>query len=85
MVAVIVPAAGEPVAIWRSVTFGWLVDDLLGRLAPGGMRQVLAVDGRSASGKTSFDLRLIEALPDAALVSTDDIAWNESMFGCGPT
>ena len=81
MVAVIVPAAGEPVAIWRSVTFGWLVDDLLGRLAPGGMRQVLAVDGRSASGKTTFALRLIEALPDAALVSTDDIAWNESMFG----
>ena len=24
---------------------------------------------------------MIEALPDAALVSTDDIAWNESMFG----
>jgi hypothetical protein len=42
---------------------------------------VLAVDGRSSSGKTTLAARLKEAVPDATVVHTDDIAWWHSRFG----
>jgi pantothenate kinase len=40
---------------------------------------IIAVDGRSASGKTTFATQLAKQL-DAPLVHTDDIAWNHSFF-----
>jgi hypothetical protein len=42
---------------------------------------VLAVDGRSSSGKTTLAARLQDAVPGSAVVHTDDIAWWHSRFG----
>ncbi len=44
---------------------------------------LIAVDGRSASGKTTFARRLATRLDRAALVHTDDLAWWEPFFEWG--
>ena len=42
--------------------------------------QVVAVDGRSASGKTTLARTLHRAVPGSAVVHTDDVAWHHSFF-----
>jgi hypothetical protein len=42
---------------------------------------VLAVDGRSSSGKTTLAGRLRDVVTGSAVVHTDDIAWWHSRFG----
>jgi hypothetical protein len=42
---------------------------------------VLAVDGRSSSGKTTVAGRLQDVVAGSAVVHTDDIAWWHSRFG----
>jgi len=42
---------------------------------------VLAMDGRSSSGKTTLAGRIHDAVPGSAVVHTDDIAWYHSRFG----
>jgi hypothetical protein len=42
---------------------------------------VLAVDGRSSSGKTTLAGRLRDVMAGSAVVHTDDIAWWHSRFG----
>jgi hypothetical protein len=42
---------------------------------------ILAVDGRSSSGKTTLAGRLREVVAGTAVVHTDDIAWWHSRFG----
>jgi hypothetical protein len=42
---------------------------------------VLAVDGRSSSGKTTLAARLRDVVSGSAVVHTDDIAWWHSRFG----
>jgi hypothetical protein len=75
---------GEPAAgPWRPVTAGEVLDVLLTGLDPAG-RTVVAVDGRSAAGKTTLTAALhAEAtrrgLP-CTVVHTDDIAWYHSFF-----
>jgi hypothetical protein len=49
--------------------------------APVGRSPVLAIDGRSSSGKTTLARRLQDAIPGAATVHTDDVAWWHSPFG----
>ena len=44
---------------------------------------VIAVDGRSASGKTTFAARLAAAL-ECQCVHSDDLAWNHSFFDWWP-
>ena len=41
---------------------------------------LVAVDGRSSSGKTSLSGRLAAALPRAAVVHTDDLAWHHAVL-----
>jgi uridine kinase len=41
---------------------------------------IIAVDGRGGSGKTLLAARLCRALPPAAVVHSDDVAWNHSRF-----
>ncbi|MGX6607391.1 uridine kinase family protein [Micromonosporaceae bacterium Da 78-11] len=41
---------------------------------------VVAVDGRSSSGKSTLARRLIEITPGAAVVHTDDIAWRQAVL-----
>jgi hypothetical protein len=46
-----------------------------------GRPAVLAIDGRSNSGKTTLAARISELVPGSAVVHTDDIAWEHSRFG----
>lgn len=71
------PEAGP----WRQVELTELVDLLLRAAAPVGRPAVVAVDGRSASGKTTLARRLCSEVQRSALVSTDDVAWHHSFFG----
>lgn len=43
--------------------------------------RLVAVDGHAGSGKTTFAARLAEALGDAPVVHTDDLATHEEPFG----
>jgi uridine kinase len=71
------PAAGP----WREVPLSDMVDLLLRTAdATAGRPAVVAVDGRSASGKTTLARRLCGGAARSAMVSTDDIAWHHSFF-----
>lgn len=75
---------GEPPAgPWRRATAGEVLDVLLAGLDPAG-RTVVAVDGRSAAGKTTLTAALhTEATRrgvPCAVVHTDDIAWFHAFF-----
>lgn len=71
------PAVGP----WREIPILELVDRLRRAAgAPAGRPIVVAVDGRSASGKSTLAARLHAAVPRSAMVSTDDIAWHHSFF-----
>jgi hypothetical protein len=65
---------GEPdCGPWRTCS----VDEVLDRL---GRPRLLAVDGRSGSGKTTLVARIVAAVPGAAVVHTDDVAWYHDFF-----
>ena len=74
---------GEPEAgPWRVATLGDLARLVRGDVdAQSGRPRIVAVDGRSAGGKSTLANRLCEALPRTAMVHTDDIAWGHSFFG----
>jgi hypothetical protein len=76
-------AAGEPDAgPWRTEQLT-AVAAVLMRLGQHQHRgpAVLAIDGRSSSGKTTLAARLKETIADSTVVHTDDIAWWHSRFG----
>lgn len=53
-------------------------------LSPVGTRPfILAVDGRSAGGKSTLAAQIIALTPDAALLHADDLAWHEPYFEWG--
>jgi hypothetical protein len=72
---------------WRAVPLTVLVRALTQR-GPGsigsGRPVILAIDGRSNNGKTSLAVRIAEAVPGAAVIHTDDIAWG-TLASAGPT
>ncbi|MEJ5913095.1 uridine kinase family protein [Pseudokineococcus sp. 1T1Z-3] len=74
--------AGEPAAgPWRLAG----VPEVLGVLdqvagTPTGRPRVVAVDGRSASGKSVLAEKLHRAVAASAVVRTDDVAWHHSFF-----
>jgi hypothetical protein len=45
-----------------------------------GRPRVIAIDGRGGAGKTTLAERLRAAVPNSAVVHTDDIAWNYAYF-----
>ena len=47
---------------------------------PAGQRAVVAIDGRSSSGKTTLAHRMAGVTQRAAVVHTDDLAWWHSRF-----
>ena len=72
------PWAAEPVG---SVAGRLLELARAGRAASGREGPlVVAVDGRSAGGKSTAAGRLAEATPGAVVVHTDDIAWHHGFF-----
>jgi hypothetical protein len=74
---------GEPEALpWRRIALAAFVQRLLqsaGR--PEGRLPIVALDGRSSSGKTTLAGRISRAVPGCCVVHTDDIAWFHSRFG----
>lgn len=73
---------GEPIfAPWRPAPTAGIairIAELAGR--PLGRPRVIAIDGRSASGKSTFAAELAAELPGVAIVHTDDVAWHHSFF-----
>jgi len=77
-------APEEPEAApWRAKPVTAVIDSLTrpGRGRNTGRTVVLAVDGRSSSGKTTLAARLQAAAAGSAVVHTDDLAWWHSRFG----
>lgn len=71
---------GEPwCGPWRNVALAEVVDSLP-RPAHDGRPAVVAVDGRSAGGKSTLAARVVDSVPHAYLVRTDDVAWWHSFF-----
>ena len=82
--ATALPPSEPAVTSWRVVRVAELVE-LLGvraGAAPGRPR-VVAVDGRSAAGKSTLASRLRRAVPRSAVVATDDLAWHEPLYAWG--
>jgi len=74
------PEAGP----WRAKRLAVVIESLT-RLGAGRRTSdrsvVVAVDGRSSSGKTTLAARVQAAVAGSAVVHTDDIAWWHSRFG----
>lgn len=73
---------GEPPAgPWRVEPLTGLVSRLLPAAPPPPRRaHVVAVDGRSASGKTTLAERIAGTSPHSTVVHTDDIAWYQAIM-----
>jgi len=70
-------------AAWKVVRFAEFLADVraaAGRCDRADALRVLAIDGHSASGKTTLAARLGAAIPDSAVLHTDDVAWHHSVF-----
>jgi energy-coupling factor transporter ATP-binding protein EcfA2 len=76
------PATGEPLAgPWRPMASAELARKVLDSADLSAKRpRIVAVDGRSGSGKTTFADRLAGAVPLSAVVHVDDVAWHAPMF-----
>jgi len=74
------PEAGP----WRVELLSTVVNAVV-RRGPGrsnsGRPAVLAIDGRSNSGKTTLAARIREMVPGSVVIHTDHIAWEHSRFG----
>ena len=73
------PEAGP----WRTERLAAIAATMMRRYGTGADHRpvVLAVDGRSSSGKTTMAARLQDVVAGSAVVHTDDIAWWHSRFG----
>lgn len=69
----------EPEPAWRVAPLSELVAQLVPPSVAGRPR-IVAVDGRSASGKTTLAARIADAVRGAVVVHTDDVAWAQSVF-----
>jgi hypothetical protein len=79
------PFAGEPVAgPWTAAPLLEVCVELLAlaasRAAGRAPPFVIAVDGRSGAGKSTFMARMAEVVAGVAVVHTDDVAWHHSFF-----
>lgn len=75
-----VPGGSEEamVRIWTGVDVTTLLR-YLDVLRPA-QSAVIASDGRSGAGKSTLASIFAAAVPEAAVVATDDVAWHYSMF-----
>ncbi len=73
------PAVEPSAAPWRARDLSEVAATLLAD-PPVGRPLVVAVDGRSAGGKSSLADRLVGQVAGAMVVHTDDVAWYESFF-----
>lgn len=66
---------------WHVVSLVALLESWRPRFPDPGVRPgILALDGRSASGKSTLAAVLSRAVPGSVVVHTDDVAWHHSFF-----
>ena len=66
---------------WTAMPATSLLESWRAKLPAPGLRPgVVAVDGRGGSGKSTFAAALARAVPWAAVVHTDDLAWHHAFF-----
>ena len=79
------PRAESAVEHWHAVGRAEFVDSVRKAAgSPATRPRIVAVDGRSAAGKSTLAAWLHEALPASAIVHTDDLAWKGPFFEWGP-
>jgi uridine kinase len=64
---------------WQVIRLGELAQLIIDRSGPG-RPAIVAINGHSSSGKTTLARRLGSALPAAAVLHTDDLAWHQGVF-----
>ncbi len=74
-----------PAGPWRVEPIEWVTDTFAAAhmSAEGGGRDrpfVVAVDGRSAAGKSTLAAALSAHVPGSVVVHTDDVAWHHAFF-----
>lgn len=77
-------AVEEPEARpWRAERLAVIARAITGHAAAAGAGRpvVLAIDGRSSSGKSTLAARIADLAAGSVIVHTDDIAWRHSRFG----
>lgn len=73
--------AGEPApGPWVVESVDHVVARLLSSVPDQVAIPVVAVDGRSGSGKSTAAQRIAATIPGAAVLRTDDVAWHHSYF-----
>lgn len=71
-----------PAGPWKVQPIAEVIEPLINRIhTTSGGPAILGIDGRSSSGKTTLARRFSDAIPNAGVVHTDDIAWHHSIFG----
>ncbi len=71
----------EPLAQgWRPIPVGELAERLMAARRTQAAPCLVAVDGRSAGGKSTLAALLAASVPRSAVLHTDDLAWNEPLF-----
>ena len=72
----------EPLARgWCPIPLSDLVEQLMATRPTPDALCLVAVDGRSAGGKSTLAALLAASVPRSAVLHTDDLAWNEPFFG----
>ena len=67
---------------YRAMRFDRWLGELIGLAGTyAGRPRIIAVDGRGGAGKSALTRRITDAVDDAAVVHTDDLAWHYSIFG----
>lgn len=76
---------GEPAAgPWKAVSEAGLARIVFDSARTSSVApRIVAVDGRSAAGKSTLAERLARQVRRSAVVHTDDVAWNEPFFAWG--
>ncbi len=89
LAGLVLPEDEPQAASWRAERITDVAAVIAERIGPRrGRPAIVAVDGRSAGGKTTLTVRLQAAAEtiglSVAVVHTDDVAWYESFFGWAP-
>jgi hypothetical protein len=66
---------------WRVERLADVIDSFAERARPAGRPLIVAIDGRSSTGKTTLAGHFAAAVSASVVVHTDDIAWSHSRFG----
>ncbi len=67
---------------WQPMALAELARQVVDGVGPG-RPALVGINGHSSSGKTSLATRLVGVLPRCGLLHTDDLAWNQGVFGWG--